>query len=69
MPYDPASPLLGIHTEEIRIEIHIPQCALQHYLQYLGPGSNLGFYWQRMDKEVVVNIHNGILLSYKKELI
>ena len=31
--YDPAIPLLGIHPEETRIETHVPQCSLQHYLQ------------------------------------
>ena len=31
--YDPAIPLLGIHSEETRIETHVPQCSLQHYLQ------------------------------------
>ena len=33
LPYDPAIPLLGIHNEEIRIEIHVPQCSSQHCLQ------------------------------------
>ena len=32
LPYDPAIPLLGIYTEETRIE-SIPQCSLQHCLQ------------------------------------
>ena len=33
-PYDPAIPLLGIHTEETRIErdTRVPQCSLQHCL-------------------------------------
>ena len=32
-------------------------------------GSNLDVHQQMMDKEVVVHILNGILLSYKKECI
>ena len=45
---------------------HAPQCSLQHCLLYLGHGSSLDVHrW--MDKKVVVHIHNGILLSYKKE--
>ena len=33
LPYDPAIPLLGIHTEETRIERDsVPQCSLQHCL-------------------------------------
>ena len=32
LPYYPAIPLLGIHTEEIRIETHVPQCSLKHCL-------------------------------------
>ena len=33
-PYDPAIPLLGIHTKETRTEkTHVPQCSLKHCLQ------------------------------------
>ena len=33
LPYDPAIPLLGIHTEETRIEeTCVPQCSSQHCL-------------------------------------
>ena len=47
-------------------ETHGNQCSLQHCLLYLGHGSSLDVHrW--MDKKVVVHIHNGILLSYKKE--
>ena len=45
LPYDPAIPLLGIHTEETRTE-RVPQCLLQHCLQQLGYGSNVGVHWQ-----------------------
>ena len=45
LPYDPAIPLLGIHTEETRIEkvkkTHVPQCSSQHCLQQLQHGSNV----------------------------
>ena len=35
LPYDPASPLLGIHTEETRTERDTcTQCSSQHCLQY-----------------------------------
>ena len=32
LPYDLAIPLLGIHTEETRIETHVPHCSSQHCL-------------------------------------
>ena len=33
LPYDPAIPLLGLHTEETRTERDtVPQCSLQHCL-------------------------------------
>ena len=33
LPYDPAIPLLGTHTEETRREeTHVPQCSSQHCL-------------------------------------
>ena len=42
LPYDLAIPLLGIHTEESRIERDTcTQCSLQHCLQQPGYGSNL----------------------------
>ena len=49
-------------------ETHRAQYSLQHYSQQLGHGNNLSI-GRRMDKEVVVHIHNGILLSSKKECI
>ena len=31
LPYEPVIPLLGTHTEEIKLkETHVPQCSLQH---------------------------------------
>ena len=50
VPYDQAIPLLGIHTEETRIE-----------KDTCTPMSIFGSW---MDKKVVVHIYNGILLSY-----
>ena len=44
----------------------ICHCSLQHYLQQLEHGSNLDAHQQVKDKEVVVHIHNGILLSHKR---
>ena len=54
LPYNPAIPLLGIHTEETRIErdtctmrkpelkeTRVPQCSLQHCLKQHGHGSNI----------------------------
>ena len=45
-----------------------PQCLLQYYLQQSGHGSNLSVHWW-MDKENVVHIYHGILLSHKKTKI
>ena len=45
---------------------HAPQCSSQHYLQYPRHGSNLSVH-QQMNKEDVIHIYNGILLSHKKE--
>ena len=47
LPYDPAIPLLGIHTREARTEeTYVPQCSLKHCLQELGHGSNLDVHHQ-----------------------
>ena len=46
---------------------HVSHCSLQHYLQQLEHGSNLDVQQQIMDKEVVVQIYDGILLSHKRE--
>ena len=45
---------------------HVSRCSLQHYLQQLEHGSNLDVQQQIMDKEVVVQIHDGMLLSIKR---
>ena len=68
----PSNPTAGAHTlrkQELK-ETHLAQCSLQHCLQQLGHGSNLEMSVGRlMDKEVVVHMQDGILLSYKKECI
>ena len=66
LPYDPVIPLLGIHTEETRIErdtctpifITALFTIARTWKQPRCPIS------RQMDKKVVVHIHNGILLSY-----
>ena len=66
LPYDPAISVLGIYPAKTIIQkTHAPQCSLQHYLQQPGHGSKLNAH--RIDKEDVVHIYNGILLSHKKE--
>ena len=70
LPYDLAIPLLGIHTEETRIErdtctpvfIAAPFTIARTWKQPRCPSAT-------MDKEVEVHIHNGVLLSYKKQWI
>ena len=68
LPYDPAIPLLGIYPEKTIIQKDTcTQCSLQHYLQQPGHGSNLNIHQQRNDKEDVVHVYSGILVSHKKE--
>jgi len=65
--YDPAIPLLGIHTEETRIQRDpcTPMFIAALFTiarTWKQPTSPLADKW----KKAVVHIHNGILLSYKK---
>ena len=48
LPYDPATPLLGLYPERTIIEKDTctTQCSLQHSLQQLRHGSNLDIHWQ-----------------------
>ena len=74
LSYDPAIPLLGIHTEETRIQRDTcPQCSSQHCLQEPGHGSNLDEWikklWHQKKRSCGTYIYNGILLSHKKERI
>ena len=68
--YDPAIPLLGIYAKETKIERNtcIPL--------FIAALFTIARTWKQpscpstwMDKEVVVHIHNGILLSHKNECI
>ena len=68
-PYDPAIPLLGIYPEETKIErdTYIP--LFTAVLFTIARTWNTLDAHNQMEKEVVVHIHNGILLSHKKECI
>ena len=65
LPYDPAIPLLGIHTEETRTErdtctpmfITAPFIIARTWKQPRAIS-------RRMDKKAVVHIHKGVLLSH-----
>ena len=69
-PKDPAIALLGVYPEETKTERHmypIVHCSTI-YNSYNMEATEMSIN-KRMDKEVVVHIHNGILLSHKKECI
>ena len=70
-PCDPAIPLLGIYPEETKIEKD--SCIPLFIGSSIYNNKNTEATWmsidRRMGKEVVVHIHNGILLSHKKEYI
>ena len=62
LPYDPAIPLLGLHTKETRIErdTYTPMFIVALF--------TIARTWKqpdrKMDKKAVVHIYNGILLSH-----
>ena len=66
LQYDPAIPLLGIHTKETRIErdtctplfIAALFIIARTWKQSRCPSED------EMDKKAVVHIHNGVLLSH-----
>ena len=65
-PYDPAVPLLGIYPEETKIEKDT--CTPVFIAEFF----TIARTWKQPRcplKEVVEHIHNGILLSHKKECI
>ena len=69
-PKDPAIPLLGVYPEETKTERHmypIVHCSTI-YNSYNMEATEMSIN-KRMDKEVVVHIHNGILLSCRNECI
>ena len=60
LPYDPAIPLLCIHTEETRIE---RDTCTPMYITALFIIARMSI-GRGMDKKAVVHIHNGVLLSH-----
>ena len=75
LPYDTAIPLLGIHTEETRIErdtctpmfIAALFTIARTWNQPRCPLADV--YVLSMDKKAVVHILKGILVSHQKEYI
>ena len=67
LPYNPAIPLLGIHNKETGIERDT--CTPMFIAALFTIARTWMSIGRRMDKEVVVHIHDGILLCYKKEHI
>ena len=71
LSYDPAMPLLGIHTKETRIERDTCTPNIYHntvYNSYEMEATQMSIS-RRMDKKALVHKHNEILLSYLKEYI
>ena len=66
LPYDPAIPLLGIHTEETRIERDTctPMFVASLFTIARTWKQSKMSTGRQMDKKAVVHIHNGLLLSY-----
>ena len=66
LPYDPAIPLLDIHTEETRIERNICTPVFTAELFTIARTWKQPNVHRQMtgDRKAVVHIHNGILLSY-----
>ena len=60
LPYNPAIPLLGIHTDETRVERYM---CTPVFIAALFIIARTWKQPRRMDKKAVVHIHNGILLS------
>ena len=68
LPYDPAIPLLGIHTKETRIERDMyPNDHDSAVYNSQDIEATLMFISRRMDKKAVGHIHNGMLLNYSKD--
>ena len=71
LPYDPAIPLLGIYPKKTKTLIQKDTCTPM-FIAALFTRAKI---WKQprnvinrgMDKEDVVHIYNGILLSHKKE--
>ena len=70
--YDPATPLLGIYPDKTYLgKTHAPAYSLQHYSQQPRHGNNTNVHRQMigLGRSVILYIHNGILLSHKKNKI
>ena len=65
LPYDPAIPLLGIYPDKTFLEKK--DTCMFIAAQEPRHGNNLNVYQQMNGVEDVVYMHNGILLSCKKE--
>ena len=67
LPYDPAIPLRGIHTEETRNEKRHMYPSVHRSTVYNSWDMEATYMsiGRQMDKKAVVHIHNGILLSFK----
>ena len=66
LPYDPAIPLLVIHTKETRIERDTCTRNVHRSTVYNSQDMEATYMSisRKMDKKTVVHIHNGILLSH-----
>ena len=60
LPYEPAIPLLGIYTEETRIERDT--CISMFTAVTTARTWDLDVHCRQMDNEVLVHIHNGIFI-------
>ena len=58
LPYDPTIPVLGIHTEETRIERHT------YTPMFMAALFTVARTWKQVDKKAVEHMHNEILLSH-----
>ena len=48
--------------------MYVPQRSSQHFLQWVGHGSNIDVHWQMNGYRTVVYICNGVLFSYKEHI-
>ena len=65
LPYDPAIPLLGIHTKETRTERDTcTPMFIAALFTIARTWKQPRFHQQTMDEKAVVHIHNGVLLSH-----
>ena len=65
LPYDPAVPLLGIHTNKPDLkETHAPHVHRSTVYNSQDMEATQMPISRQMDKEAVVHIHHGILLSH-----